>query len=207
VPVHRGLGGDWQDVAYRADKRGQPRVVRMVYEVATFQALRDQLRCKEIWVVGADRWRNPDEDLPADFAERREQNYRELRKPLDPAVFVEELRKQMRTELAALNAGPTSSGPPRRYPAASARQRVRGDDGPGQVAVAGLGARQPGRPRRRAMPPARWAQPPQLPAVAVPVDVPEPPPVEELPVLADAGRGDPGLTAGHGHDLPELFGV
>jgi len=104
VPVHRGLGGDWQDVVYRADKRGQPRVVRMVYEVATFQALRDQLRCKEIWVVGADRWRNPDEDLPADFAERREQNYRELRKPVDPAVFVEELREQMRTELAALNA-------------------------------------------------------------------------------------------------------
>jgi len=104
VPVHRGLGGDWQDVAYRADKRGQPRVVRMVYEVATFQALRDQLRCKEIWVVGAGRWRNPDEDLPADFAERREQNYRELRKPVDPAVFVEELREQMRTELAALNA-------------------------------------------------------------------------------------------------------
>jgi len=103
VPVHRGLSGDWQDVAYRADTRGQPRVVRMVYEVATFQALRDQLRCKEIWVVGADRWRNPDEDLPADFAERREQNYRELRKPVDPAVFVEELREQMRTELAALN--------------------------------------------------------------------------------------------------------
>jgi len=103
VPTHRGLGGDWQDVAYRADKRGQPRVVRMVYEVATFQALRDQLRCKEIWVIGADRWRNPDEDLPADFAERRAENYRELRKPLDPAVFVEELREQMRTELAALN--------------------------------------------------------------------------------------------------------
>jgi len=61
------------------------------------------LRCKEIWVVGADRWRNPDEDLPADFAERRAENYRELRKPLDPAVFVEELREQMRPELAALN--------------------------------------------------------------------------------------------------------
>jgi len=103
VPTHRGLGGDLEDVAYRADTRGQPRVVRMVYEVATFQALRDQLRCKEIWVVGADRWRNPDEDLPADFAERRAENYRELRKPLDPAVFVEELREQMRTELAALN--------------------------------------------------------------------------------------------------------
>jgi len=31
------------------------------------------------------------------------ENYRELRKPLDPAVFVEELREQMRTELAALD--------------------------------------------------------------------------------------------------------
>jgi hypothetical protein len=35
----------------------------MVYEVVTFQALREHLRwkeiCKEIWIVGADRWRNP----------------------------------------------------------------------------------------------------------------------------------------------------
>jgi hypothetical protein len=30
-------------------------VARMVYEVATFQTRREQLRCKEIWVVGADR--------------------------------------------------------------------------------------------------------------------------------------------------------
>jgi hypothetical protein len=35
------------------------------------QALRVQLRCKEIWVVGANRYRNPDEDLPADFEVER----------------------------------------------------------------------------------------------------------------------------------------
>ncbi|AEW92521.1 transposase Tn3 [Streptantibioticus cattleyicolor NRRL 8057 = DSM 46488] len=75
----------------------------MVYEVVAFQALRDQLKCKEIWVVGADKWRNPDEDLPQDFAERREENYRELRKPLDPQVFVDELREQMTVELGMLN--------------------------------------------------------------------------------------------------------
>ena len=69
---------------YRTDKHGRRRVVRMVYEVATFQALRDQLRCKEIWVVGADKWRNPDEDLPADFEDRRVEHYARLRKPLDP---------------------------------------------------------------------------------------------------------------------------
>ncbi|WP_234356992.1 hypothetical protein [Streptomyces sp. NBRC 110028] len=75
----------------------------MVYEVLHFQALRDQLKCQEIWGVGADKWRNPDEDLPQDFAERRTANCRELRKPLDAADFVDELREQMTTELTLLN--------------------------------------------------------------------------------------------------------
>jgi hypothetical protein len=77
----------------------------MVYEVVAFQALRNQLKCKEIWVVGADKWRNPDEDLPQDFEPRRAENYRELRKPLDAAVFVDELREQMTAELTLLNDG------------------------------------------------------------------------------------------------------
>ncbi|MFJ4964137.1 Tn3 family transposase [Streptomyces sp. NPDC088729] len=103
VPVHKAMGGDWAEVVHRADKRGRRRVVRMVYEVVAFQALRDQLKCKEIWVGGADKWRNPDEDLPQDFEARRAENYRELRKPLDAAVFVDELREQMTAELSLLN--------------------------------------------------------------------------------------------------------
>lgn len=75
----------------------------MVYEVVTFQALREQLRCKEIWVVGADPWRNPDEDLPQDFEQRRRENYRELRKPLDLTVFIADLRQEMTDALTALN--------------------------------------------------------------------------------------------------------
>ena len=75
----------------------------MVYEVATFQALRDQLRCKEIWVTGAGRWRDPDEDLPKDFETRRAEHYASLRKPLDPAEFSGALREEMTTALAELN--------------------------------------------------------------------------------------------------------
>ncbi|MFD9574560.1 Tn3 family transposase [Streptomyces sp. NPDC059982] len=105
VPVHKAMGGDWAEVVHRADKRGRRRVVRMVYEVVAFQALCDQLKCKEIWVVGADKWRTPDEDLPQDFEARRAENYRELRKPLDAAVFVDELREQMMAELTLLNDG------------------------------------------------------------------------------------------------------
>jgi TnpA family transposase len=78
-------------------------VVRTVYEVCTFQALRDQLRCKELWVVGADRWRNPAEDLPADFDDRRGEHYRALRKPLDPTEFIAGLQAEMYSELDALH--------------------------------------------------------------------------------------------------------
>jgi hypothetical protein len=75
----------------------------MVYEVVTFQALREHLRCKEIWITGADWWRNPDQDLPADFEARRAEHYASLRKPLDPAAFITGLREEMRAELDALH--------------------------------------------------------------------------------------------------------
>ena len=101
--MHRGVRGHWEDVLYREDTRGRRRVVRMVYEAATLQALRDALRCKEIWVVGAGRWRNPDDDLPADYAQRRVEHCRTLRKALDPSQFVDELREEMSSELSALN--------------------------------------------------------------------------------------------------------
>ena len=104
IPVHRGLSGDWAELVYQTDQRGRRRVVRMVYEICTFQALRDQLRCKEIWVVGADKWRNPAQDLPLDFEERRIEHYGALRKPLDPTEFIDALREEMRTELDALHA-------------------------------------------------------------------------------------------------------
>lgn len=104
VPVHRGVSGDWAELVYQNDQHGARRVVRMVYEIATFQALRDQLRCKEIWVVGAEKWRNPAEDLPTDFEERRIEHYEKLGKPLDATEFIESLQVEMRAELDALHA-------------------------------------------------------------------------------------------------------
>jgi Tn3 transposase DDE domain len=103
IPAHAGIDEDWRELVYRADSRGRVRVLRMAYEIATFQALRDQLRCKEIWVHGADRWRNPDEDLPADFEQRRTEHYAVLAKPLDPSEFIDQVRAELREELQALH--------------------------------------------------------------------------------------------------------
>lgn len=75
------------------EEKGQERINRMNYEIVVLQALRDKLRCKEIWVVGADRYRNPDEDLPTDFEERRTENYKALKQPLDAEEFINKIRK------------------------------------------------------------------------------------------------------------------
>lgn len=104
VPTHKGLLGDWTPLVFTDAGKAGRRVVRSVYEICTFQALRERLRCKEIWVVGADKWRNPDEDLPADFEAHRAAHYAALRKPLDPTAFIDQLREEMRAELAALDA-------------------------------------------------------------------------------------------------------
>ncbi|MGY4102921.1 hypothetical protein ACW2Q0_25680 [Nocardia sp. R16R-3T] len=103
IPEHRGVSPNWRELVYQTDKHHQTRVVRMVYEVCTFQALRDQLRCKEIWVVGADKWRNPAEDLPADFEEGRVEHYEALRKPLDGSEFIAAMQAEMRAELDVLH--------------------------------------------------------------------------------------------------------
>jgi TnpA family transposase len=101
VPLTGVVEGDWVELAYRGNPASS-RVVRTVYEVCLFRALRERLRCKEIWVEGADRWRNPEHDLPADFEARRGHYYAELSKPLDATKFIGPLRQEMTDELLAL---------------------------------------------------------------------------------------------------------
>ena len=84
---------------------GRDRVNRVTYEVAVLEALREQLRCKEIWVVGANRYRNPDEDLPADFEANRDEYYKALDLPLDADRFISQVQDEMREALDTLNRG------------------------------------------------------------------------------------------------------
>src|SRR3546814_21134095 len=51
------------------------RVNRISYALCVLTQLRDRIRSKEIWVVGADRYRTPDDDLPKEFEIRRHAYY------------------------------------------------------------------------------------------------------------------------------------
>lgn len=79
------------------------KINRMNYEIAIFEELCQQLRCKSVWIKGAYRYRNPDEDSPKDFDERREFYYKMLDLPLESRVFVKSLRQTMGSGLKSLN--------------------------------------------------------------------------------------------------------
>ena len=105
VPLDGVVRGLWRDAVVEKDAAGRDRVNRITYEVAVLEALREQLRCKEIWVRGANRYRNPDEDLPADFELKREEYYKALNLPLDADRFITELQTEMREALNEFDGG------------------------------------------------------------------------------------------------------
>ncbi|MGB5926739.1 MAG: Tn3 family transposase, partial [Cyclobacteriaceae bacterium] len=91
------------ETTIEVDDKGVERVNRINYEICVLQALRDKLRCKEIWVSGADKYRNPDEDLPQDFNVNRTFYYNDLGISQDAEGFVYTLRKRMCDSLESLN--------------------------------------------------------------------------------------------------------
>ena len=65
--------------------------------------LRDRIRAKEIWVIGADRYRNPDDDLPKDFETMRAAYYGALNLTPDARAFTRKIQAELERELQLLN--------------------------------------------------------------------------------------------------------
>jgi hypothetical protein len=103
VPIDGVVRPQLQEILVEAGPDGE-RISRIDYEVCALQVLRERLRVKEIWVEGADRYRDPDADLPADFETKRSEYYRALEQPLAVESFIEQLQQAMRAQLSALDA-------------------------------------------------------------------------------------------------------
>jgi TnpA family transposase len=102
LPIDGIVPAKWRDLIVETTATGW-RVDRIDYEVCVLLALRDRLRCKEIWVVGADRYRNPDDDVPKDFETRRSQYYQELAQPANASDFVDKIKADLAAALGRLN--------------------------------------------------------------------------------------------------------
>jgi len=96
LPLEEVVPSGWLDTVVRVDARGRRRIDRINYEICVLQTLREKLRCREVWVVGADRYRNPDEDPPTDFDVQRAAYYETLRYPATPTPLSQACRMKWR---------------------------------------------------------------------------------------------------------------
>lgn len=128
LPAHESvpeelLSGPWREMVLEGGADGQ-RVRKRAFELCVLSKLKDALKCKEVWIQGAYRFRNPDEDLPADWESRREEHYRRRALPLDAAAFLDPLRQQMTQALEGLHryfGRPGDGGVEIRHPGGGAR--------------------------------------------------------------------------------------
>lgn len=103
IPIDGVLKAGAKEILLETDSDGNERINRINYEICVLQALRERLRCKEIWVEGANRYRNPEEDLPTDFERQREVYYQALGQPTNVEEFIKPLKQAMDSALKTLN--------------------------------------------------------------------------------------------------------
>jgi TnpA family transposase len=104
VPIDGVVRPHMQDILFEEGANGTERIHRINYEICVLQALRERLRCKEIWGDGADRFRNPDDDLPSDFSTKRPDYYAALKQPMDAERFIDDLQQAMGQALTQFDA-------------------------------------------------------------------------------------------------------
>jgi hypothetical protein len=96
VPIKGVVPDGWLEAV--VDENGV--IERASYELCVIVSLKDALRRREIYVAGARRWRNPEEDLPTDFEDNRDVHYENLRQPLESAELIAALKESMRASMA-----------------------------------------------------------------------------------------------------------
>jgi TnpA family transposase len=105
VPIEGIVPESARSMVFEQTDHGEQKINRINYEMEFLQILRDKLRCKEVWVEGACRYRDPDKDLPADFAEKKFEYYQSLKQPLSAEKFIMKIQKALRDALEMLNNG------------------------------------------------------------------------------------------------------
>jgi len=76
---------------------------RHAYELCAVLSLRDALRSREIWVKGAEKYKNPADDIPDDFETERASYYEKLGLSQDAKAFIAKLQSDLEHYLTNFN--------------------------------------------------------------------------------------------------------
>lgn len=93
----------WYDLVVKSDSESELKVNRINYEICVLHALRDKLKCREVWIPFSHNYRNPEEYLPPNFEKNRIQHYEKLHLPIEATEKIEDLKFKLNTKLSMLN--------------------------------------------------------------------------------------------------------
>lgn len=96
IPIKEVVAAKWREFVVEKDSDGRDLVNRLNYEVCVLQALWERVRVREIWVMGANHYRNPDNDLPTDFSQKGDIYYEVLHQPTDIGLYHSSLERKSR---------------------------------------------------------------------------------------------------------------
>jgi len=105
VPLEGVVRPMWLSMVLELSPEGDERISRINYELCTLWMLRERLRATEIWVEGSSQYGNPDQVLPTDFAQKREEYHLLVGQPTSPELFVAALQHRLDESLTILDAG------------------------------------------------------------------------------------------------------
>lgn len=103
VPVDDVVPDFWKPFVFEKGSDGKAQTNRIAYEICVLRALREKLRCREIWVSGARRYKDPEAELPQDFAAKRETYYANLGLTLEAKKFTATLQTEIKKALTCLD--------------------------------------------------------------------------------------------------------
>jgi TnpA family transposase len=105
VPVEGVVPPSWRDTVLEVHPDGTVRTNRQYYELCVLQQLERALKCKEVWVEGSSAFRNPSQDLPANWDEedQRVAYYRLLQHPVEVTSFIHPLHERLTAALTQFN--------------------------------------------------------------------------------------------------------
>ena len=101
IPAINQIGPLWRPLVDTEDKQSPFNV--FAFELAIFECIEKELGCKNIWVEGAYRYRNPCSDFPDDFDDNKAYYYKLLDLPEDVEKFIAWLRKELESHLKSFN--------------------------------------------------------------------------------------------------------
>lgn len=105
ILIDNVIPSQWSNLVIQPDENHSDKVKihKIRYEIAVLETFMKQLICKNIWIAGSYRYRDPYHDMPKDFEERKAFYYDWLGLPIEANVFIEQLKNNTHQALARFN--------------------------------------------------------------------------------------------------------